>query len=41
METDLRAARALSLVLVAMAFALLVAVRGTQRPRAAERPERA
>lgn len=41
METDLRAARALSLVLVAMAFALLVAVRAAQRPLDGERPERA
>jgi molybdate transport system permease protein len=40
METDLRAARALSLVLVVMAFALLVAVRSARRPLAAERPER-
>jgi molybdate transport system permease protein len=33
LETDLRAARALSLVLVAIAFALLVAVRATEPPR--------
>jgi molybdate transport system permease protein len=41
METDLRAARALSLVLVAMAFALLVAVQSAQRPLETERAERA
>lgn len=40
METDLRAARALSLVLVAMAFALLVAVRAAQRPLDGASPER-
>ena len=34
LETDLRAARALSLVLVGMAFLLLVAVRGAEQPDA-------
>ena len=41
LETDLRAARALSLVLVVMAFALLVAVQSAQRPLEPGRPERA
>ena len=40
LETDLRAARALSLVLVVIAFALLVAVRSARGPLA-ERRERA
>jgi molybdate transport system permease protein len=40
LETDLRAARALSLVLVFIAFALLVAVRGAERSSTRTRGER-
>jgi molybdate transport system permease protein len=40
LETDLRAARALSLVLVLVAFALLVAVQSAERASARSEPER-